>query len=367
MFQLNNFVTAGKFFLIIAAELILIFIAVSFIIGVLMEYLPPSRIRDFLANKLTWVQYMLGAGLGAATPFCSCSTVPITAGLLKGGVPFGPTMAFLFSSPVLNPVIIALLLSLFGLKVTIVYSAITFLGSMIMAAFMSKFGMEKQVKPLLSLQPTSCCGDTPKSQPTPVNIKAAPSGCCSTNTSQPIITLSTIQPAGCCSQDTKTVQQQPVQASCCSVDFDTTISSQKVPFKEKMKRASLSAIDTFKGVFWYLLLGAGIGAFIYGFFPQDLVVKLAGPGNMFSIPIAALIGVPMYIRAETIIPISAALVGKGMGLGTVLALIIGGAGASIPELIILGSMFKKKLVMAFAVNVFIVAVVAGYLVEWLIY
>jgi hypothetical protein len=141
----------------------------------------------------------------------------------------------------------------------------------------------------------------------------------------------------------------------------------RVPFKEKMKRASLSAIDTFKSVFWYLLLGAAIGAFIYGFFPQDLVVSLAGPGNSWSIPIAAAIGVPMYIRAETIIPISAALVGKGMGLGTVLALIIGGAGASIPELIILGSMFKKKLVLAFAINVFIVAIVAGYLVEWLIY
>ena len=91
MFQLNNFVIAGKFFLIIAGELVLIFVAVSFLVGILMEYLPPSRIRDFLANKLTWVQYVLGAGLGAATPFCSCSTVPITAGLLKGGVPFGPT------------------------------------------------------------------------------------------------------------------------------------------------------------------------------------------------------------------------------------------------------------------------------------
>lgn len=141
----------------------------------------------------------------------------------------------------------------------------------------------------------------------------------------------------------------------------------RAPFKEKMKRASLSAFDTFKGVFWYLILGAAIGAFIYGFFPQDVVVGVAEPGNPFSIPVAALIGVPMYIRAETIIPISAALVGKGMGLGTVLALIIGGAGASIPELIILGSMFKKKLVLAFALNVFLVAVVAGYVIDWLVY
>ena len=126
-------------------------------------------------------------------------------------------------------------------------------------------------------------------------------------------------------------------------------------------------METFKGVFWYLLLGAAIGAFIYGFFPQDIVVKLAGPGNPWSIPIAALIGVPMYIRAETIIPIAAALVGKGMGLGTVLALIIGGAGASIPELIILGSMFKRKLIIAFALNVLVIAVLAGYLVDVLIY
>jgi len=134
-----------------------------------------------------------------------------------------------------------------------------------------------------------------------------------------------------------------------------------------MKNASLSAWVTFKGVFWYLLLGAAIGAFIYGFFPQDIVVRVAGPGNPFSIPVAAALGVPMYIRAETIIPISAALVEKGMGLGTVLALIIGGAGGSIPELIILGSMFKKKLVLAFALNVFLVAIVAGFLVDWLIY
>ncbi|MDD3846256.1 MAG: permease [Syntrophorhabdaceae bacterium] len=358
MFAVNNFVTAGKFFLVIAGELVLIFVAVSFVIGLLMEYLPPSRVRDFLANRLTWVQYLLGSGLGAITPFCSCSTVPITAGLLKGGVPFGPTMAFLFSSPVLNPVIIALLLSLFGLKVTVVYSVITFLGSMAMAAILSRFGMETQVKPLMSLQPTPCCGESTKAQPR----------CCKSDAVQPLVALTTIQPApGCCAPEARTAPHQTEQASCCGIDLDDTGEAGRVSFKEKMKRASLSAVDTFKGVFWYLLLGAGIGAFIYGFFPQDLVVGLAGPGNPWSIPVAAVIGVPMYIRAETVIPISAALVGKGMGVGTVLALIIGGAGASIPEMIILGSMFKKKLVLAFLVNVFLVAIAAGYLVDWLVY
>lgn len=368
MFELNNFITAGKFFLIIAGELVLIFVAVSFLVGILMEYLPPSRIRDFLSYRLTWVQYLLGSGLGAVTPFCSCSTVPITAGLLKGGVPFGPIMSFLFASPVLNPIIIALLLSLFGLKITIVYIVVTFLGSMALAALLSKMGMENQVKPLMSFQTASCCEESPKAQPAPLKMQPVTVGCCASEMSQPLITFPTLQaPGECCAPEENASLKQLSQASCCSVDFETALGSPRVPFKEKMKRASLSAIVTFKGVFWYLLLGAGIGAFIYGFFPQDVVVRVAGPGNPFSIPIAAFIGVPMYIRAETIIPISAALVGKGMGLGTVLALIIGGAGASIPELIILGSMFKKKLVLAFAVNVFIVAIVAGYLIDWLVY
>lgn len=368
MFAINNFITAGKFFLIIAGELVLIFVAVSFIIGLLMEYLPPSRVRDFLANRLTWVQYVLGSGLGALTPFCSCSTVPITAGLLKGGVPFGPTMAFLFSSPVLNPVIIALFLSLFGLKITVIYTIVTFLGSMALAAILSRMGMERQVKPFMAFQAPSCCSGDARPEQTSIKTQPSTAGCCASGAGQPLVTFTTIQPAaGCCAPQPENSSQQVGPSSCCSVDFDTAAGSTRVPFKEKMKRASLSAVDTFKGVFWYLLLGAAIGAFIYGFFPQDLVVRLAGPGNPWSIPVAAFIGVPMYIRAETLIPISAALVGKGMGMGTVLALIVAGAGASIPEMIILGSMFRKKLVIAFLVNVFLVAIVAGHLVDWLVY
>jgi uncharacterized membrane protein YraQ (UPF0718 family) len=277
-------------------------------------------------------------------------------------------MSFLFASPVLNPIIITLLLSLFGLKVTAIYVIITFIGSMALAAILSKIGMERHVKPMLSFQTISCCGENPKTQPAHVKTQPVAAGYCASEAAQPLITLNTIQAAGCCSTSgSEAASQQAAQASCCSIDFDEGLRYVYVPFKEKIKRASSSAVNTFKGVFWYLLLGAGIGAFIYGFFPQDLVVRVAGPGNLRSIPIAAVIGVPMYIRAETIIPISAALVGKGMGLGTVIALIIGGAGASIPELIILGSMFKRKLVLAFAVNVFLVAIIAGYLVEWLVY
>lgn len=374
MFELNNLALAGEFFLEIAGELILIFVVVSFLIGLLTEYLPPSRIRDFLSGRFTWVQYLLGAGLGAVTPFCSCSTVPITAGLLRGGVPFGPTMAFLFSSPVLNPIIIALLLSLLGYVVTTVYVAVTFLGSMAAAFVLSTLGMEGQVKPLMHVQ-AACCAETGKPALVSLSPKnqAAAGGCCSPRGVQtsPLVSLTAMQSSAADrDRDPETAAQKPARAMCCTIDIEAPVSvsdSVREPFRDKMKRASSFAVDTFKGVFWYLMLGAAIGALIYGFFPQDLVVTLAGPGNAWSIPVAAVLGVPMYIRAETVIPISAALVEKGMGLGTVLALLIGGAGASIPEMIILGSMFKKKLIVAFVLNVFLVAIAAGYLVDLLMY
>jgi len=344
VFEINSFMTAGKFFLVIAGELILIFVVVAFIVGLLLEYLPPSRIRAFLVGRLTWVQYLLGAGLGAITPFCSCSTVPILSGLLKGGVPFGPVMAFLFSSPVLNPVIIGLFLMLLGFKVTAVYVVVTFFGAMLTAAVLSKLGLERDVKPLAGIQ-SGCCDA--KAAPDPVAAYAA-----------------SVQGDCGCSEDGDAAESQTAHAGCCSVNMDAD-DSESVPFKVRMKRAGAEAVSTFKGVFWYLMIGAGIGAFIYGFFPQDLVVRLAGPGNPWSIPVAAALGVPMYIRAETVIPIGAALIGKGMGVGTVLALVIGGAGASIPEIIILGSIFKRRLVFAFVLTVFVVAVVAGYVVDLL--
>ena len=111
----------------------------------------------------------------------------------------------------------------------------------------------------------------------------------------------------------------------------------------------------------------GYWCFYLRLFPSGYGRQISRARQFLSIPIAAVTGVPMYIRAETIIPISAALVGKGMGVGTVLSLIIGGAGASIPELIILNSMFKKKLIFAFVLTVFVIAVIAGYLVDILQY
>lgn len=213
------------------------------------------------------------------------------------------------------------------------------------AAILSRLGLEADVKPLASFQGSGCCDAKPASDPVAAYAAA-------------------VEAEDCCGEGgTDTAAEKPA-ACCCSASVEKA-ECEGAPFKARMKSALASAADTFKGVFWYLMLGAGIGAFIYGFFPQDLVVRLAGPGNPWSIPIAAALGVPMYIRAETIIPIGAALIGKGMGVGTVLALVVAGAGASIPEIIILTSIFKQRLVVAFVLTVFVVAVLAGYIVDLL--
>ncbi len=213
-------------------------------------------------------------------------------------------MSFLIASPLLNPVIIGLFLSLLGLKVTAIYAAITFIAAVFMGMLWEKLGLAGQYK--------------------------------------------------------KVYIQQGCGAAGGMQELDLTAEPEPDTLKIKFKRAGGAAWSLFRQVFLYLMLGAAIGSFIYGFVPDSLIMKLAGPGNSLAIPVAALIGVPMYIRAETIIPISAVLIGKGMSIGAVMALIIGGAGASIPELIILGSIFRRKLIIAFVITIMSVAILAGF-------
>ncbi len=301
---INDLFTAGQFFLVIAAELIILFIGISFLVGLIREYVPEEKIRSSLKDRKYGVGNILGAGLGALTPFCSCSTIPILVGLLDVGIPFGIAYSYLIASPLLNPVIVLLLLALFGIAPTLVYFAITFTIAVISGILLERAGYARYVR-AVTLEKTSCCDCHGEEQP------ASPT------------------------------------------------------HKVRFIRSLGFAFSLFRQVLLYLLLGAGIGAFIYGFIPEDLIVSVAGPQNPLAIPVAAIIGVPMYIRAETIIPISAVLLEKGMGIGAVMALIIGGAGASIPEVTLLASIFEKRLVAAFVITVIGVAVLAGVIFQFL--
>lgn len=296
-------ISAGSFFVFIAVELGILFIGVSFLVGLLHAYVPEEKIKKTLSGKRKAGSTFFGGVFGALTPFCSCSTIPILAGLLNAGVPFTASMAFLLASPVLNPVIIFLLLALIGPAMTILYAVVTFAAILVIATLLGRLGYERYVKEV-------------------------------------------------------TVERMSAQPAC-----ECSCSSFSGRHKPRLKQAYDFAISLFRQVFIYLLLGAGIGAFIYGFIPADLITAIAGPDNPFAIFVAAIIGIPMYIRAETVIPISAVLLSKGMGIGTVVALIIGGAGASIPEITLLASIFKKQLVAAFVCSVMGVAISAGIIFQ----
>ncbi len=307
MFGVNNFATAGIYFLQIAGELIALFIGITFLVGLIQEYVPQDKIQHFLTRAPKVVGNVIGAGFGALTPFCSCSTIPILVGLLNTGVPFGICISFLLASPLLNPVIAGLLLALLGWKITVLYLIFTFIAAVLAGLILERLGFASSVKSV-----TVVGGN----------------------------------------------------AGGFAIDPMSGASFWEV-HGPRIRRAFGFAWALFKHIFIYLMIGAAVGAVIYGFVPQDIIVKIAGPNNPLAIPVAAIIGIPMYIRAETIIPISAVLLGKGMGVGAVVALIIGGAGMSIPEISLLAAIFKKRFVAIFIVVILMVALLAGFLANFL--
>jgi hypothetical protein len=213
-------------------------------------------------------------------------------------------MSFVIASPLLNPIIISMVWALMGVKACLIYFTVTFSGSVLFGVFLEKTGGSRLVK---DVRAKSCC--------------------------------------------------------CCK---DTEAEIVPLNFSEKLKASFISAWWDFRAVLIYLLIGVGIGAGIYGYIPQDFVARIAGPDNPFAIPIAAIVGVPLYIRAESAIPIGLALSQKGMSMGAVIALIIGGAGMAIPEMAMLAGIFKKRLVGAVVIVIWVTAVGGGYIFNTLI-
>ena len=290
---MNSFLSFLQTFFILFIELTVLFIFISFLVSLLQQKFTEERIKQILNRPNKWTGYLYGTGLGALTPFCSCSTIPILAGLLSSKAPFGPSISYLISSPLLNPVIIIMLWTLLGWKLTLYYFIIIVIFSMLIGIVWERLGLEHSVKK--------------------VKVRRG------------------------------------------NGNNDESVS--------KWRLAIQDAWSFFYSLLPYLLIGVFIGAIIHDFIPQDIIVKYAGSDKPWAIPIASVIGIPMYIRAETMLPIGSALVGKGMGIGAVIALLIGGAGASIPEVVLLSKLFKRKLLVAFVISILSVAIITGFIVQ----
>jgi uncharacterized membrane protein YraQ (UPF0718 family) len=141
-----NLLEAARWFVVMTAELVVLFLALSFLIGLLQAWVPEEKVRLVFEKRSLVSAYVGGAVLGAITPFCSCSTVPVLAGLLRSGAPFGPTMTFLFASPLLDPVVLGLLAFVIGLKGAGLYAAVTFVASIGMGVLLARLRLESAVK-----------------------------------------------------------------------------------------------------------------------------------------------------------------------------------------------------------------------------
>ncbi|WP_374722090.1 permease [Peribacillus tepidiphilus] len=279
-----------KSFIGIALELTVLFVGISFLISLLQGIVPYEKMEQMMAKTHPLVSALAALAFAFVTPFCSCSTIPVVVNLLNKKVRFGIVMIFLFASPVLDPTILTLMTAILGWKVTLIYTLITSVLSVLIGFLLEKLHFEKQVKKVIMT------GYNPQKKK--LDIKAA--------------------------------------------------------LKE--------TLTLMKSVYPYLIIGAGIGAIIHGAVPTEWrFTTYLGGDNWWLVPVAAILGIPLYIRLSTMIPISQIMIAKGMALGPVMALMISSAGASLPEITLLNSIFKKKLVSAFIVSVFCMSTISGFL------
>lgn len=292
---MNTLVDTLGYFVFITFELIALFMLISAAVEIVLMYIPQDKIKQWLSGRGI-LGNMMVAGFGALTPFCACSTIPMTVGFLSAGVPFGSTMSFLIASPLLNPIIMGMLGTMVGAKAKGLYFVVALFASVLFGFVMEKMGMQKYAKKVRLRNPN--------------------------------------------------IEKEDRRAW---------------PLKRKLREAFVAAWESLRPILVYLLIGVALGAGIYGYMPQDFVLKIAGPDNLFAVPTAAVLGIPLYIRAESAIPIGVALMDKGMSVGAVIALVIGGAGMAIPEMTLLAGIFRKQLVAVIVSVIFLTAVITGYL------
>ena len=293
---------ALNFFIYGSIKILILLFVISAIMGIINAYLPVSKLKNYLqTHKLYGLQYLLSSVFGAVTPFCSCSSIPLFIGFVKGGIPLGVTFAFLITSPLVNEVAVAMFLGAFGVKITVIYVVSGILLGMVGGWILGRMKLE----PLLS--------DWVK------NIQ----------------------------------KQSEAQAE--------EWGEETIAFLERLPGILKDSWGIVKGVLVYVLIGIGIGAAMHGFVPEGLFEQYMGKDNLFAVPIATILAVPMYSNAAGIVPIVEVFVAKGIPIGTAIAFMMGVVGLSIPEATLLKKVMTWKLVGIFFLVVAVCIIVSGYL------
>ena len=287
---------ALQFFLYDTPKVLLLLAGVVFVMGMINSYFTPERTRALLAGRAEGVGNVLAASLGVVTPFCSCSAVPLFIGFVQAGVPLGITFSFLIAAPMVNEVALALLLGLFGWKIAGLYLGLGLVVAIVSGWVIGRLRMEAYLEDWVTNLPRA----------------------------------------------------------------HAMVGAATVTVAERVQ-AGLAAVREIVGKVWpYVVAGIAIGAAIHGYVPEDFMAGLMGKDVWWSVPVAVLIGVPMYSNAAGIIPIVEALLAKGAALGTVLAFMMSVIALSLPEMVILRKVLKMRLIATFAVIVASGILLVGY-------
>lgn len=296
----NHLTEALRFFIFEVPKVMLLLVLIIFGVGILRTYFTPEKTRNILEGKSLFTGNILASLLGVITPFCSCSAIPLFLGFVEAGVPLGVTFSFLIAAPMINEVALVLLVGLFGWKVAIIYVGTGLTIAILSGWIIGKLGMEKYVAEWA------------------YKIKA---------------------------------------------NHEKELES-KLSFQDRIQ-AGYESVKEIVGKIWiYILIGIAVGAGAHGYVPEDFMGSLLGKDNWYGVPLAILMGIPMYSNAAGIIPIVSVLIEKGVSLGTALAFMMSVIALSLPEIIILKKVLKWQLIAVFVGIVAIGIVIVGFIFNY---
>ncbi|HEG8323582.1 TPA: organoarsenical efflux permease ArsP [Campylobacter jejuni] len=315
---MQSFLNTFKEFLYLFTELSVLFIAISFLVSIINQKYEGIFKKQLAGDKIS--SYFKAIFLGALTPFCSCSTIPLLRAFLEAKVKLSVALAYLFTSPLINPIIFSMLFITFGLKLSLTYVVFLVFLVFIVSFVFSKFKEESFLKHI------------PK------------------NTKSNIFTQTTHNPSNFIFK----------QKSCCANTQDKP-KNITINYKELFKES----LKNYKKLLPYIVVAVFIGAFIHGFIPQEILQKYLNGNEILSIVLAAFLGIFLYLRAETIIPIGLILLEMGISQGVIMSFLIAGAGCSLPELVLLKQMFKMKFLLLFIAIILSIAISFGMLINFI--
>jgi len=297
----SHLTEAIRFFLYETPKVLILLTVIVFVVGIIRSYFSPEKTRKALEGKPLFAGNVMASTLGIVTPFCSCSAIPLFIGFVESGIPLGVTFSFLVAAPMINEVALVLLFGLFGWKTALLYASTGLLIAIVSGWVIGILKVERFVEGWV------------------YEVKAG----------------------------------------------DFQMEEGKITFTDRIQAGHTAVIDIVSKVWIYIVAGIAVGAAVHGYVPENFMASIMGKDAWWSVPLAVLIGVPLYSNAAGIIPILQALLEKGAALGTALAFMMSVIGLSLPEMIILKKVMKLPLIIIFISVVATGIMIVGFIFNWI--